>query len=201
MLQLPIPRGPGKAKLWLTADEHYGHANIIGYQDRPFANVQAMDKALIANHNSVVGPEDSVFHVGDICLGSRMDLILILRRLNGTHYLMDGSHDRALMQYEREPANDLQGKVVVIPKLFEFKYGGHKITLCHYAMAKFWCSHHGSLHAFGHSHGHYDHPGRAIDVGVDVHGYFPLLIDDFIRQALKKPVIGNHPRDDEEEEA
>ena len=196
MTPLPIPRGPGKARIWLTADEHYFHENIIKYQGRPFANVREMNEALIDNHNAVVKEGDFVFHVGDICLGSLFDLVSVLRRLNGTHYLIDGSHDRAMSQYEREPAADLSGKVVLLPKLVEFKYGGEKITLCHYAMAKWWCSHHGAPHFFGHSHGHYDPPGRAIDVGVDVQGFAPILIDEAIRKALKKQVIANHPRDE-----
>ena len=191
---LSIPRGPGKERIWLTADEHVDHAKIIQYQGRPFADVRAMNKALVDNHNAVVGENDFVFHIGDICLGSRFDLIAYLRRLNGFHFLMDGSHDEALGEYEREPAPDLADRVTVLPKLVEFKYGGHKITLCHYAMAQYWCSHHGALHFHGHAHGHYDHPGRAIDVGVDVQGFAPILLDVAIAKALKGPILKNHPR-------
>jgi calcineurin-like phosphoesterase family protein len=35
--------------IFLTADIHCGHANVIQYSGRPFADVEAMDMALIAN--------------------------------------------------------------------------------------------------------------------------------------------------------
>jgi calcineurin-like phosphoesterase family protein len=197
----PLPRGPGDAaKLYLTADEHYGHANIIKYQGRPFHVVKLMDKALIANHNAVVRDQDHVIHIGDFAMGDANgkcnELIAVLRQLKGFHHLMDGSHDRALSDYLALPhtPSDLARRVTVLPKLFEFKYGGERITLCHYAMARWWCSHRGAVHFFGHTHGDYAHPGRAIDVGVDVHGFFPVLIDRALSMGLARPVFENHPR-------
>jgi len=40
---------------WFTADLHLGHRNIIEYCNRPFADVDEMNRALIANWNQVVG--------------------------------------------------------------------------------------------------------------------------------------------------
>jgi len=183
-------------KLFLTADEHYLHANIIKYQARPFSGIEEMNNTLIANSNAIVGQDDHVIHIGDFSFGHKEDLIRILRRLNGKHYILDGSHDKSLEEYflmENKPT-DIVDKFTILPKLFEFTYSGKKITLCHYAMARWWASHHGSLHFFGHSHGNYEHPGRAIDVGVDVQGYTPILIDQAIKLAEKKVAYANHPK-------
>jgi len=38
-------------KFFFTADEHYGHANIIRYCDRPFASVEEMDAEIIQRNN------------------------------------------------------------------------------------------------------------------------------------------------------
>ena len=38
-------------KLYLTADMHFGHANIIKYENRPFANEDDMDGMIIKNWN------------------------------------------------------------------------------------------------------------------------------------------------------
>ena len=44
----------GKAEnVWFTSDTHFGHAKIIEYCDRPFANVQEMNKKLINRYDKV----------------------------------------------------------------------------------------------------------------------------------------------------
>ena len=45
---------------FFTADEHYGHTNIIKYCDRPFASVEEMDAEIIKRHNDLVGPQDAL---------------------------------------------------------------------------------------------------------------------------------------------
>lgn len=41
--------------VFFTSDQHYGHVNIIGYCGRPFADVSAMNEAMVARHNATVG--------------------------------------------------------------------------------------------------------------------------------------------------
>jgi len=54
--------------IWITSDQHYGHANILHYAIRPFENVQEMDRELIRRHNEVVQSKDTVYIVGDFTL-------------------------------------------------------------------------------------------------------------------------------------
>ena len=35
--------------LYFTSDHHFGHANIIGYCNRPFGDVEAMNRGLVDN--------------------------------------------------------------------------------------------------------------------------------------------------------
>ena len=79
------------AKTFLISDTHFGHTNIIKYCDRPFANVDEMDAALIKNWNSVVGPQDKVYHLGDVTLSAKK--MWIMDHLNGTKILIKGNHD------------------------------------------------------------------------------------------------------------
>jgi calcineurin-like phosphoesterase family protein len=79
---------------FFTSDTHFGHKNIIKYSNRPFADVSHMNEALIANWNAVVGPLDTVFHLGDVALGPWEDWDKVLTRLNGYKVLVVGNHDR-----------------------------------------------------------------------------------------------------------
>ena len=80
-------------RVFFTSDTHFYHANIINFCGRPFKNVEVMNETLIANWNSVVGPDDIVFHLGDFCLGGSAEWTNILNRLNGKIYLIVGNHD------------------------------------------------------------------------------------------------------------
>lgn len=53
--------------IFFTADTHFSHDSIIRFCDRPFRDTQDMDEALVANWNRRVGPDDTVFHLGDFC--------------------------------------------------------------------------------------------------------------------------------------
>lgn len=78
---------------FFTSDTHFNHANIIRFCNRPFNDVEQMNETLIANWNRVVQPEDTVFHLGDFCLGGSVEWTKILNRLNGKIYLILGNHD------------------------------------------------------------------------------------------------------------
>ena len=52
--------------LWFTADLHFGHANIINYSGRPYADVAVMNRALIDRWNAAVHPDDTVWVLGDV---------------------------------------------------------------------------------------------------------------------------------------
>ena len=80
-------------EMFFTGDHHFGHANIIKYCNRPFNSVEEMDEMLIDEWNYVVNPDDIVYHLGDIAF-SMNELDKIIRRLNGTIYIIPGNHIR-----------------------------------------------------------------------------------------------------------
>lgn len=47
------------------SDTHFGHKNVIGFDHRPFIDVNEMDHCLIKLWNSRVQPDDDVYIVGD----------------------------------------------------------------------------------------------------------------------------------------
>ena len=60
---------------WITADCHFGHANIIKYCKRPFKDLEEMNAILIKNWNERVSPGDIVIVLGDFAWESSFDKI------------------------------------------------------------------------------------------------------------------------------
>lgn len=79
-------------RIFVVSDLHLGHANIIKYCDRPFASVEEMDEALVANWNAVVTPQDIIYNCGDVYFGDGWKHV---PRLNGHKRLIVGNHDDA----------------------------------------------------------------------------------------------------------
>lgn len=83
--------------VFLVSDTHFGHDNICrflrtdGTKLRPWDSATEMDKVLINNWNSVVGPQDKVYHLGDVFINRKSRFIL--DHLNGTKVLIKGNHD------------------------------------------------------------------------------------------------------------
>lgn len=82
-----------KAMVYITSDTHFGHSNVIKFENRPFKDKEEMDEKLIQNWNRVVQPEDLIFHLGDVFLSGAKRSECIASRLNGRKILILGNHD------------------------------------------------------------------------------------------------------------
>ena len=79
---------------WVIADLHFEHKNVIAYSQRPFADVEQMEKELIKRWNNVVAKDDIVYVLGDFTLSRRTELISRLcGALHGHKVLVMGNHD------------------------------------------------------------------------------------------------------------
>lgn len=175
-------------RVWFTADTHFGHANIIGHCKRPFGAVAEMDAALIANWNSVVGPRDEVWHLGDFAFRGAKPASWYLARLHGRKHLVHGNHDSAEARADPGWASS--------QPMAEIGVNGRRVTLLHYAMRVWPKCHHGALHLYGHSHGALPGDGQSCDVGVDVPEwrYRPVSLTQILAHLRTLP---QRPRPDE----
>ena len=73
--------------------QQFGHANILRFDNRPFSNVQDMERTIIKNWNERVTKDDTVYILGDFCWGLEDEWIRILDQLNGMKVLIRGNHD------------------------------------------------------------------------------------------------------------
>lgn len=81
-------------KIFFTSDLHFGHKNIIRFDNRPFSTVEEMDEALIRNWNAKVSDEDTVYVLGDISWYNDAKTSEIINSLHGHKILIKGNHDR-----------------------------------------------------------------------------------------------------------
>lgn len=88
-------------KTYFTADTHFGHARIIELCDRPFADVDEMNAALIDGINSTVSEKDRLVILGDICMGKLDQSLELLGEIRAREIvLVPGNHDRWSPAYQ-----------------------------------------------------------------------------------------------------
>jgi calcineurin-like phosphoesterase family protein len=165
------------------SDPHFGHANIIKYEQRPFDDVRQHDAALIELYNSVVHPEDTVLWLGD-CFLMPYELAYknVMMRLNGHKILIPGNHDRSIR------AMLMVGFAMVIPEA-TIMVGDCKCRCHHYPYRSKLDEHNGKqahgrpvrnakgdilLH--GHTHGKLKRHDDMVHVGVDAWGFRPVSL-------------------------
>ena len=84
-------------KIFFTGDLHFGHANVIAFDNRPFKTVEEMDAELIRRWNNKVGKGDLTYVLGDMIWKARNDdAPELIKSLNGQIILIKGNHDRFL---------------------------------------------------------------------------------------------------------
>lgn len=80
--------------IYYIADMHFGHKNVLRFDNRPFADTDLMDEVLIHNWNERVTGEDIVYVLGDAFWKNEENSVKIIQRLNGHKHLIRGNHDR-----------------------------------------------------------------------------------------------------------
>lgn len=161
--------------VYLSADHHFSHANILRYCARPFGSVEEMDAEMIRRWNAAVSPGDTVVHLGDFALASRERISDLVAALNGRKVLVLGNHDRS--------------RTAMLDSGFEEVYKGS------YEVEGLRCvhdpadAHPGETTLCGHVHGLYDEMARPdgarlVNVGVDVRGFAPVASETLLPRLL-----------------
>src|SRR5688500_15216141 len=85
------------SNVFFIADMHIGHRGIVRFRRpdgeplRPWDSTEEMDEELVRRWNSVVGPRDKVFVLGDFVINRRC--LPVAERLAGSKTLVLGNHD------------------------------------------------------------------------------------------------------------
>ena len=179
-------------RVFFTSDTHFYHANIINFCGRPFKSVEVMNETLIANWNSVVGPDDIVFHLGDFCLGGSAEWTNILNRLNGKIYLIVGNHDIKNLR------QGYYSHFEHIAMQMHIEVGKQKIYLNHCPFLCYGGAYRDTWQLFGHVHTSKQNTGidaprlhmlfpTQYDVGVDNNDFTPVSFEQ-VKRIIERQV-------------
>ena len=168
---------------YFTSDLHFGHKNIIKYENRPFASTEEMDDSLIQKWNSKVKKNDEVYILGDFGFVNGERANELLDMLNGRKYLIKGNHDYSFLKDK----NFDRTKFEWIKDYACINDCGTTLCMFHFPIAVWDRQHHGAIHLYGHVHSNKDghHPllfelENAYNVGCDVHNLEPVTLKEIL---------------------
>ena len=180
-------------KTWVTSDLHFGHKNIMTFcrQSRARFNLDLayMNEAMVKEWNDLIAPEDTVYILGDVAFLPAPKATEYMRRLNGRKILVEGNHDRKLLQDD-----DFRNEFAEVHKYLDINYNGTKVVMFHYPIAEWDQMHRGAVHLHGHLHGGVSgmEQYRCRDMGMDATGVIAVEMDWAIGYAMRGQIKGHH---------
>jgi calcineurin-like phosphoesterase family protein len=134
-----------------------------------------MDQQMVARWNSVIQPQDEVWHLGDFAVRQPPDRVgSLLNALHGHKHLIAGNNDDAAV-------TGCAGWKSVQPYA-EVMADGTRVILCHYPFRTWRDMGRGSINLHGHSHGRLKPQPRQFDVGVDVWDFGPVQLTQLLER-------------------
>ena len=80
---------------------HFGHENVIRFDNRPFADANEMDKCMLSYWNMRVTKNDTVYILGDAFWKNEEQSTKIINQLKGRKILIKGNHDKVVGQLKQ----------------------------------------------------------------------------------------------------
>lgn len=130
--------------IYYIADNHFGHKNVIRFDNRPFADTVLMDEVLVHNWNERVTEDDTVYILGDCFWKNEENSVKLIQRLNGHKHLIRGNHDRV--------HGRLRFYYESIEHYAEINDNDRLVILCHYPIPFYKNQHYGAVMLYGHVH-------------------------------------------------
>ena len=172
-------------KVFFTSDTHFGHQRNFLWEPRGFNSIEEHDETIIKNWNEVVGPEDEVWHLGDVMLNDNEHGLECIKRLNGRIHLIIGNHDTDTRcdLYQKCP------NIVSIDFARELKIGKYYFWLCHYPTItanydddRPWAKH--LIDIYAHTHQQtkfYNGNPYMYCVCLDAHNNYPVELEQILK--------------------
>ena len=182
---------------YYISDLHWGHNNVLDFDNRPFKTVEEMRDHMIEEWNKIVEKNDNVYILGD-CVWKNSEWEYV-QKLNGVKHLIRGNHDHINSEAKK--------CFVSIEPYAEIKDGDTFVVLSHFPIASFNRAHHGAVHLYGHVHTgwdravlkpvaesfeqHFNKPFLAFNVGcmLDYMNYKPRTLKEILETATRPALM------------
>lgn len=204
-----------ESKVWFTSDTHYNHQNICkgvsNWKDaddvtRNYKTLGDMNTDLIVGINTLIGPGDTIVHLGDWSFGGFESIAEFRKAIICPNvHLVLGNHDIHIAR-NRENIQSLFSSVSDMLEIRIKSAGAYKndkkpedyvVQACHYPMMSWKDMNKGAFHLHGHVHlpAHKVHAGegRIMDVGVDGNGMMPVSFRRIISMLKDRPMYSSLP--------
>ena len=164
------------------SDLHFGLESMITLCNRPYPNIEEMNKDIVKICNSAVEPEDVLVILGDVAQYA-YNPVKELKSIHCKKLLVTGNHDsRWLKDKEfRKCFVDIVDNEIIYDKEY-------KIFLSHYPMAEWDGFYKGIYHFYGHIHNSESGAAnvmslykKAVNVGIDTIGK-PKTAEELINE-------------------
>lgn len=134
---------------YFIGDLHFGHKNVLAFDNRPFTSIEKHDECLAQRWNTAVNIDDDVYILGDVSWRNTTETIQIMGHLNGRKHLIVGNHDKRLLK-----SKNMRDQFVEIEQYKELQPTENEemIVLSHYPIPCFNRHYYGAYHLYGHVH-------------------------------------------------
>lgn len=177
-------------KVFFTSDLHFFHKSILYFhpkrrehfgitleelQNDSKSAVDKMNELLIKEWNNTVKKQDTIYILGDLSFGNKIETEKLLNKLNGKKFLILGNHDKSLKGLERYFED--------VSQIKEAKFTNNQfpfinieepfcVEMCHFPLLTWNRRQHGTINIHGHCHGsicNYNDETKElrVDIGYD----------------------------------
>lgn len=162
------------SQVYMIADMHFGHGQIICYENRPFHNTEEMNEYMIHKWNEIITKEDKVYILGDFSMLEAKENKKILELLNGSKILIMGNHDThfSVKEWMEMGFDEVTSNPIIYKEWFILS---HEPVYLNVNMPY--------ANIFGHVHGNMqyrDYSKQSFCVSVERIGYQPILFQNMI---------------------
>ena len=192
--------------LFFTSDTHYNHRNICSAttewvprnrNTREFDSLKDMNDRLVRNINETVGENDILVHLGDWSFGGFDSIAEFRNRINCKNiHLILGNHDHHIAKNK----NDIKSLFLTVNSYAilnvrrpagDGKVDKYNFVCMHFPIASWDGMSQGFIHLHGHVHLPFHQrisQGKAMDVGVDGNGLYPISLDQVLHIMSRQPI-------------
>ena len=171
-----------KRKIWFVSDTHFGHDKDFIWGDRGYKNIHQMNEDFVKKWNTTVGPNDIVYHLGDVIMGNASN-ISWLKRLHGEIHIAIGNHDTASrIKLYKECHN-----VAEVQMGYRIKSGKKTLILTHYPTLVSNGGYDRVISVHGHTHdkSHYSDVPYCYNVNMDATDGYLVDLDSMMEDINK----------------